>query len=151
MVEYTAVPATEAHALELAPVMSKADVDEVWAGEQRTPEQALLQSLAETPEPIAWLADGEVMFICGIGKIDRIGGVIWGLSAQSLPQHSRAFLRFSKNFVAEARKKHAVLLNFVDMRHTVAVRWLQWLGFEISPPEALGPTKRPFHMLMMRT
>ena len=80
MTKYVVAPATVEHALELAPVMRKEDTREVWAGAHYTPEVALLTSMAGSPEPVSWLADDRVLYMCGVGEFPGMKdqGVPWG-------------------------------------------------------------------------
>ena len=48
-------------------------------------------------------------------------------------------------------KDYSLLINFVDARHGVAIRWLKWLGFKVFPAKPFGPDKLPFHRFEMRT
>jgi hypothetical protein len=38
--------------------------------------------------------------------------------------------------VAEMLRDYPRLCNVVDVRNTVAIRWLKWLGFEFNVPPA---------------
>ncbi len=151
--EYQIVPATEEHAREMALVMRQADVDEVWAASHYEPLEALLVSLRLSPDPRAGLADGRVVCIYGVGQATLLSahGVPWMLTAEELPDHARAFLRRNKLYLSEIRSKYRLLLNFVDARNTMAIRWLEWLGFDIAPAQPLGAENLPFHPFKMET
>ena len=71
------------------------------------------------------------------------------LTAHELPDHARFFLRRNRFYVAEIRSKYRLLLNFVDARNTMAIRWLEWLGFDVAPARPLGPENMPFHPFKM--
>jgi hypothetical protein len=152
MTEYQAVPAVEAHALALAKVMRWEDRREVYAGSHMTPKQALLMAVKTTERPIAWLADGQVMYMCGVRGygMPEGNGVIWGLGSKNLTKHTIPFLRFSKQFIKEIWPHYDVLLNYVDARHILAVRWLAWLGFDVQPSEPQGPDNMMFHLFYMQ-
>ena len=41
------------------------------------------------------------------------------------------------------------MFNYVDARHTDAIRWLKWLGFTLHPATPYGPFDLPFHKFTM--
>ena len=151
MARYDVVRATEEHALELATNMRDADVQEVWAASHWGPEEALLVSLRASLDPKTGLADGRIICMFGVAQFSLLSdlGVPWLLTASELPDHAGAFLRRSRAYVAEARLRYSLLLNYVDARNIMCVRWLRWLGFEVLPPRAFGVDQLPFHAFKM--
>lgn len=77
-------------------------------------------------------------------------GIPWLLGTPEIPDHARAFLRASKLWVRQQIKQYDTLENWVDVRHTRAVQWLQWLGFSLDAPRPFGVEKMPFHHFVMR-
>lgn len=153
LTEYRIVPATPEHARELGQTMRAGDVDEIWASGHFTPEEGLLASIKGTISPYAALADGRVICMFGTGQVSMLSdeGFPWCLTARELPNHTRAFLRVSRRYIAHTRPKYRRLLNFVDARNTIAVRWLKWLGFEVHPAEPFGIDQIPFHKFVMES
>ncbi len=139
--------------LELASTMRAADVAEVWAAAHFSPEEALLASMEFTLDPRVGLVDGEVMYMCGVAQPILLSnwGFCWVLTSHLVDENPRWFLRCSKAWVAEVRLEHSLLLNYVDARHIVSVRWLKWLGFTVLPPRPLGVDQLPFHLFMMES
>ena len=144
---YEVVPATEAHALELAPRMRQADADEAWALCHYTPQEALMVSL-EHSRSWAWLVDGRVLCMLGDQEVSpgEDCAILWLSGAKELPKHTHAFIRMNIAYLAWVRHQYGLLYNFVDARHTVAVRWLQWLNFTVEPAKAFGAEGLPFHL-----
>lgn len=147
MVRYEILPATEAHARELARTMRPADVAEVDASTGVSPLEALLASLVVSRDPMTGLADGRVVCMFGVSTpvVLSTHGYIWLLSSVEVDAHSRAFLRMSHAYVQRARLYYDQLENWVDARHVVAIRWLRWLGFTLYPAEPFGVRGLPFH------
>lgn len=144
---YEVVDATDAHVLEVADNMRQADRDEVYATSHHNAHTALARSVQATPEPKAGLADGRAMCIFGIGVsgLLSVRGSPWLLGHEELPQHARAFLRMSHDWVKEERVKFDQLVNYVDARNVHSIRWIKFLGFEIEDPKPWGIDKLPFH------
>jgi len=151
-VKYEIVPATAEHILELAQTMRKADVDEVWAAAHRTPLEALQVSVACSSETFAGLADGRVICVFGVASATLLSvmGIPWMLGSEELPKHARAFLRRNKSYIRWLKSEYKLLANYVDSRHTDAIRWLKWLGFKLDPALPFGPDQVPFHRFEMR-
>ena len=151
MTRYAEVPATRDHVLELASTMRPAAVAEAWALAHYSPEEALLNSMDMTLDPMVGLADGKVMYMCGVAQPLLLSdwGMPWILTSHLVDENPRWFLRRSRVWIAEVRPRYSLLLTFVDARHTVAVHWLRWLGFEVLPPQPLGVDQLPFHLCKM--
>lgn len=147
MTDYQVVPATPAHAAELAANMREADVAEIWAGWRHTPAEALDRSMKGSRDTMAGLADGRVVCMFGVGSYTILSDIAcpWLLGSEELPQHARAFLRLNRVYARHIKDEYAILENYVDARNAVAIRWLRWLGFTIWEPQPFGPDGLPFH------
>ena len=151
MVEYSIVPATKEHAAELSYVMRAADRMEIWAATRKTPEEALLESMKLTPEPLVGLVDGRVICMFGIAQPSLMSniGFPWMLGSEEITRHRIRFLRESKKWVQQAHQKYRLLRNYVDARYLPAIRWVKWLGFEVLPAVPIGPDNTLFHEFRM--
>jgi hypothetical protein len=142
--------ATPADAVDLAPRLRRADVDEVWAASGSGPNDALLRAV----EAGSWAGtvDGEVEAIFGTHPMTLLGdvGCIYLLGSDAIERHARPFLRMSRRYVQAVRQDYGVLMNWVDARNAASVRWLRWLGFAIMSPAPFGPFGLPFHRFEMR-
>ncbi|WP_019646200.1 hypothetical protein [Novispirillum itersonii] len=153
---YAITAPTEADIAAVAATMRAADVAEVWASHRVTPEQALRISLCQSME--AWTVShaGRPLCLCGVGRLTDgtlLGGPVsvpWLLGSDALSDHRRALLRISGRMVPLWRRRHGLLVNWVDARNRASLRWLRWLGFEIAPAAPFGPDGLPFHRFMMR-
>ena len=151
MTEYRVEPATEDHARGLALTMREADVAEVWAMGHYTPEEALLASIQVSHEPRTGLAGGRVMCMFGVGQQTLVSreGIPWLLMSDEIMDHTRHYLRESRAYIDEIKVGYGLLLNFVDARNIMSLRWLEWLEFEILPPRPYGIDQLPFHPFRM--
>jgi hypothetical protein len=140
------VPTTRDHLVELASTMRQADVDEVWASNHHTPEEALDRSFRLSDEPFTGLVDGEVVCIFGVAQPTPLAdnGSPWLLASDLVEEHAHTFLRVNRVYVKEIRKRYPLLENYVDCRNTASIRWLKWLGFKFDKPAPYGPDGLPF-------
>ena len=137
----------------IAANMDPADVAEVWAMGRKTPLEALKASAAVSREALVGLADDTPICAFGIGQrtlMDNVG-IPWLLGTPEIRKHPKIFLRASKNWVRQAARRYTRLENYVDARHTRAVKWLKWLGFTLDEPAPYGPDKMLFHRFYLET
>ncbi len=131
------VPATMAHAEAI--VLRPGDAAEV-AALGVTPAEALRLSLVRSLWAEAYVVDGEVAAIVGLGLSSMLGGhgVPWLLTGPACERHKRRFLVESRRQVERMRTTVLPLINFVHADYGRALRWLTWLGFSIEAPVPLN-------------
>lgn len=128
------VPARAAHVRSIARRMRQADRDEVWAGSRLKPAQALIKSLRHSSSAWTALIDGRPEVMWGVGDLNVLAqvGMPWLLGTDAVDTHNRRFLRVSIEWRNQLLGRYQVLKNFVDLRNTVSIRWLEWLGFKLG-------------------
>jgi hypothetical protein len=142
------VPAHLDHIDWIARNMSDADRAEIAASAGISPRLALVQSLEASAA--AWtglVGDSRPVCMFGVSPIDILGGVgcPWLLTTEELPRHAKTFLKLNREYVPKMLDVFPHLVNWVDVRHEVAIRWLKWLGFRFDEnPVAYGPYEMPF-------
>ena len=143
---YDIVPATLAHAEELAANMQQADVDEIWALAHITPIEAVNMSLRASLDPRTGLAEGKVIVMFGIAKATFLSPVAvpWLLATDDIKTHSKHFLRHSRIYFERYKANNEMMVNYVDDRHKGAIRWLEWMGFTMHDPQPFGIDQLPF-------
>jgi RimJ/RimL family protein N-acetyltransferase len=132
----------------LAPKLRKQDIDELEASSGLDPMEALSYSFHGEGESNSIIApDGEVIGMFGVGPtLDPLVGVPWLLASPRLPEVSREFIPQSLEWVKQKNEEYPMLYNAVDVRNTVAIRWLRYLGFTfIQRIEEYGIGKKPFY------
>lgn len=146
-VEIEIVPATDAHAVELAPRMRAADIREIEAAIGLEALEALRLSLLRSTEAWAGMVDGEVACVFGVGPLSLLGGegCPWLLGSDLVERNAIAFARRNRAMVARWLCTYRVLRNHVDARNSQAIRWLGWLGFTLKPAVPYGVRRLPFH------
>jgi hypothetical protein len=141
-------PSVKEDVYELAPKLRKQDVKEVEASSGYMPEEALLVSFNSEGESNTIIApDGEVIGMFGVSAtLDPHIGVPWLLASPRLPEVSKEFIPQSLEWVKQKNEEYSLLHNAVDVRNTVAIRWLRYLGFTfIQRIEEYGVGKKPFY------
>ena len=126
----------------------QADKDELWASSNSTPYDAIFNSfLVSRDTTFTGTADGVPVCIFGVRPPSLINDVAvpWMIATSDLKFHSMAFLRKSRKMVDMLSDTFPVMENYVDERNVIAVKWLQWVGFDIYHPEPHGVENMPFH------
>jgi len=75
--------------------------------------------------------------VCPISMISRKGSP-WMLSTSVIEKYPLAFLKRCKPVIEKFTDNYNYLENHVDVRNTVAIHWLKWLGFKFDEPKPWG-------------
>lgn len=150
--DYRLRPATLADAAAIAAVARPADVAEVRAADGLSVEEAVSRAFRRPGHVLAGTCDGELLAIFGTVVISALGnaGAPWLIGSQALPRHAKKFCALNRWYVGEMMREFDALINFVDARNTMSMRWLVWLGFHLDPPAPYGVERRPFHRFHLR-
>lgn len=139
---HTAIrPATADDMAAILADVRQADVDEM-AALGTTPEAAMRSGLRISNWVATGLVDDVPVCMFGVAPANALGGIgaPWMLSANGLTKARRPFIEACRPVIAEMLRDYPRLCNVVDVRNTVAIRWLKWLGFEfnVSPAPLNG-------------
>lgn len=117
----------------IAAHLRQADIDEINALNGLSPWVAVAYSIANSEKGAAVFIDGDLSAVFGISR-----GVIWLVGTDEINKHPVAFYRTSRRIFRKLSNGYPKLENYVDARNIPYLRWLQWLGFDISPPVDAG-------------
>ena len=142
---------TKEDAEQLAGLMRKSDIDEIWASNHLTPIEALKQGIdnstfcltVENGRPIA-------MFGIACDQIISRKAVVWLLASDDLVKIQKRFLRYSKTFIYIMLDRYPYLENYVDVRNEKSIKWLKLCGATIEKPEPYGADQKMFSHFYFR-
>lgn len=150
-----ATEATRRDVLEVAGRLREEDVRDASAIMPMNPAGAVVHT-AESSDWVIAVRKGQgsledpCLAIMGVAPHPDPGtGTPWLLSTAEFFEHPRVIARFSRVFLARMFENYSRLINWVDMRNAVSIRWLAWCGFHIGKPEPFGPHGLPFHRIEM--
>jgi len=132
------------------PIIRQADRDEIEGALQISLNTSLADGLANCCKASKIVVDGLIVALFGDTRHDERLGIPWLVSTTHVERYPRAFLQVCKPEVEEMLVRHEALINFVDVRNTTAIRWLEWLGFTFGDPEPYGPLEMPFKPFWMK-
>lgn len=129
------------HARTLASTLRRQDREEVEAL-GLNPHTVLCQSVSRDTNTA--LAGEKVLAMFGAAPFTDDVGAVWMLGSDELLKHGTALLRTSKAYVDKWRTEYRSLMNYVDCRNTVSIKWLKWLGASFHLPTPYGLNGKPF-------
>lgn len=77
-------------------------------------------------------------------------GILWLLTTDGINDIGRIFVRNSKKWIQDMFEFYPLLQGLVDLRNTVSVRWLNYLGCEWGITIPYGIDKMPFKYFSFR-
>lgn len=149
MAKAEVLPLRAADIPEILPIIRQADRDEIEGALQIDLGTAITEGLSDCCKASKIVVNNKVVAIFGDTAHDQSTGIPWLISTVHVEQHPKAFLQVCKPEVEEMLTRHESLMNFVDVRNTVAIRWLEWLGFTFGDPVGYGPLAMPFKPFCM--
>lgn len=88
----------------------------------------------------------------GIMAKDILGdtGILWLLTTEGIHNIGKIFFRHSKEWIEDMFQYYPLLCGVVDLRNTVSMRWLTYLGCEWGITIPYGIDKMPFKYFSFR-
>lgn len=143
---------TAADADELVANMRHQDVTECYAAGHDDLRAVVLDGIRRSVQCWTARVDGRMAAIFGVapyGTLTSSIGVPWLLGTPEVPKHRRILARHARPYIAGMLAVYPHLLNAVHAENTVAVHWLQRMGFKLGPAFT-APSGATFHTFEMR-
>lgn len=152
MVDFSIIPADVAHLLPIAKGMREADRIEIDASGGLEPYQALKEGLDSSSRCWTALVNGKPCVMFGVVPFSVLGGVgsPWLLGTDDATLVKKQFLLQGRKLIPEMLRLYPTLINLVDARNSMSIRWLKWLGFDVKDPIPYGQNSELFHPFEMR-
>ena len=143
------MPATQAHAHALAPLLRAEDRAELEASHGIAPLDALLLGVECSHVAFAIVSDEGVLAIFGVATIESHQSV-WMLTGSLVERRPLSFLRVCKRELSKLLARWPLLLNLVDARNARSLRWVERLGFRVMDAVPFGVSNLPFHPIYIQ-
>lgn len=134
----TLVPATKRHARELSRVIRAKEKDAILATGGSAVEPITRASINLSLEAYAAYCGDDLLAVFGVRSV-RDTHAVWALTSVHVERHPMTFWRCSKAVVHYLRGKYPLMWNMIHGKYPEALRWVERLGFKLSPPEPFGP------------
>ena len=82
-------------------------------------------------------ADGAVAVMWGLRSAQLLdnSAYVWMLGTSLIEEHPIHFLRYSRAAIKLMRERYRVLYGDIETDYKASVKWLKWLGAEVTPHE----------------
>lgn len=147
--------ATQKDVTRLKGHLRKSDREEVTAALGLDPDIGLQKAFELSV--LSWAAfwNGAPFLLFGASSFSTLSrtGVPWLIGTDVIDNNlsaSLAVMRQTPKYLDILKSTFSFLENYVDARHTQAIRWVKAFGFTVEPPEIYGVGKLPFHRFWMK-
>jgi hypothetical protein len=134
--------ANRRHCRLLSPFLRAADAAEI-AAHGHTPLESLALGLRTSSPCYTVLSDRWPCAMFGVVPHGNVG-IVWMLGSELLIARPSEFARCSLEFADRLFRPFDVVANLVDLRNTVHIRWLEWLGCTFHKSETTIIGGHPF-------
>lgn len=95
---------------------------------------------------------GKIVSLWGYVPASALGETAfpWMVGTNDLARIPGILKRTTTTYCGVVLGEYPLLVNYVDARNTVSIRWLRSVGFTLGPAEPFGVEQLPFHRFEMR-
>ena len=134
-------PAITRHARLIASAMRPGDIEEIRAGWDKEPLEAMRIALTESYYARTMFMGLQPLCMYGLAPLTVLTGCarIWIFVSTAVDAHPFAFARASRVALREVMAVAPIVTNLVDVQDEPVMKWLEWLGGRfVSPPMERG-------------
>lgn len=130
----------------------QSDIDELYATGRVTPREAMEWGFDHSVRCWTGYLGEEPVCMFGVAPTywSHVTGAAWMVGTTRIDRHPKAFLKGSRAAMVEMLSLYPLLVNFVDCRHTKAIKWLEKLGATFQDPQPYGVLGLPFLFFEIR-
>lgn len=130
------VPARLEHVIEICENL-RAREREAFKKLGSEPEHMVAQEVTQSFLSFAGLVEGKVINLWGAKCAGILSdeAYLWMLCSQDVIKFPMTFLRHSRRAIQDLRPHFKHFHGVVLDEFSCSIRWLEWLGFEVYPPE----------------
>lgn len=130
---------------EIAKRMRKSDIEEIWSSNRVSPLEATLECLGKSTVCMTIERNGFPVAMFGIVPQNFIGtsASIWLLSTDGIKGIPVTFIRNNRAIIKYLLTFYPLLFSYVDLRNTVSVKWLEYIGAKWGEVIPYGVDKMP--------
>jgi len=140
-------PSIRSDCFHIANNLRSADLDELSLWDVG-PEQALVSGFEESLQPLTVIHESMPCAMFGVTAhpVTSSGlGIVWLLGTDDLFSARVPFLKQSGLWLKHSSRPFSNIGNWVDSRNVKHIRWLRWLGFEVTDKIIVKNTEVLFH------
>jgi hypothetical protein len=112
--------------------LRQADTEEIEAASGFSWKVALQLSVQYSQHCWVVIYNNKIEAVFGVAEETPEIGVPWFVATNKFSQFSYRVARQSKEVIQQMLKLYPTLRNYVSAKNFESVRWLKWLGFELS-------------------
>ena len=112
----------------IAPHLRLQDINEIQETCDCSVDAAVAYSIAHSEKGYAAFIDGNLCAVFGVNN-----GFIWLVGTEEINRHPVSFFSHSRKIFNILKKGYSFLENYVHVSNTLSIRWLNWLGFNVTP------------------
>ena len=126
--------------------MREQDKISAWSVLRLSPIEMALNSFKKSLVTMTILHDEKPIAMFGIMPKDMSTGILWMISTYGLESNNfgRPFVRNCKKWFNDMLEIYPILTGLVDLRNTVSIKWLTYIGCEWGITIPYGVDKMPF-------
>ncbi|OZI23751.1 hypothetical protein CAL26_09990 [Bordetella genomosp. 9] len=114
--------------------------------------EAIKESIASAPHRWCVTVDGDLAALIGVTRAPRDPevGIPWMSGTSAFYRAPRALTRLGRHYSAFGLSIYHTLVNYVDVRNTVSIRWLKAMGYTVADePLPVGVNGELFYRFSM--